>query len=127
MNKKLEELYLYKAHVDLMYYSYSITEKFPKKERFALYSDIKDILYKILENIIMAQKERNIKKRIDYQENIDVEIKVLLVMIRLAYRNKYINSNNYGAWSRKISNVNNLLYGWKKQCQKLLEENMTNI
>lgn len=121
MNKDLENLYIYKAQIDLMYYSFQIMEKFPKKERFALCSDIKRTLYKLLENIILAQREKAIKQRIDYLLKIDVYIKTLLVMIRIAFKSKYINNNNYAAWTRKITNINNLLYGWLKSCQKQLK------
>ncbi len=66
MNKDLENLYIYKAQIDLMYYSFQIMEKFPKKEKFSLCNDVKTTLYKMLENIILAQREKAIKQRIDY-------------------------------------------------------------
>lgn len=121
MNKDLENLYIYKAQIDLMYYSFQIMEKFPKKEKFSLCNDVKTTLYKMLENIILAQREKAIKQRIDYLLKIDVYIKILLVMIRLAFKSKYINNNNYAAWTRKITNTNNLLHGWLKSCQKQLK------
>lgn len=121
MNKDLENLYIYKAQINLMYYSFQIMEKFPKKEKFSLCNDVKTTLYKMLENIILAQREKAIKQRIDYLLKIDVYIKILLVMIRIAFKSKYINNNNYAAWTRKITNTNNLLYGWLKSCQKQLK------
>ena len=36
----------------------------------------------------------------------------------LGYKFKYITGHNYGAWSRKITNVSLMLGGWIKSCQK---------
>ena len=68
---------------------------------------------------ILANKEFNKIKRIIILNEIDVELKMLKVMIRVSYRKKYINSKNYSAWSKKIYNIGNLLGGWIKSCLKV--------
>ena len=118
MNNSLEELKIYQRCVDLMYYMYNITNKFPKHERLALTNDIKNHTTIILENIILAQREYDKRKRLEYLNKSDLHLKVIKVLVRISYKFKYISSKNYGAWSRKITDVSNLLYGWIKKCQK---------
>ena len=36
---------------------------------------------------------------------------MLLVLIRISYKMKYITNKNYMAFSRKINNISNLCYG----------------
>ena len=72
-----------------------------------------------MRKIILANKEFNKIKRIIILNEIDVELKMLKVMIRVSYRKKYINSKNYSAWSKKIYNIGNLLGGWIKSCLKV--------
>ena len=81
--------------------------------------EIKRITYNGMRKIILANKEFNKNKRIIILNEIDVELKMLKVMIRVSYRKKYINSKNYSAWSKKIYNIGNLLGGWIKSCLKV--------
>lgn len=81
--------------------------------------EIKRITYNGMRKIILANKEFNKNKRIIILNEIDVELKMLKVMIRVSYKKKYINSKNYSAWSKKIYNIGNLLGGWIKSCLKV--------
>lgn len=114
----LESLNIYKKYVDLLYYSYLILEKFPKCEKQALVTDIKNILFRGLANIIDAHKEFNKTKRLVHLNKLDSSMKVLKILVRISYKRKYINPKNYGAWSKKISDVTNLMGGWIKSCLK---------
>ncbi len=119
MNDKLEELKLYQFYVDLLFYIYQITEKYPKHEKLGLVSDIKNISFSGLECLIDAQKDFNPKNRLIYLNKLDSKLKSLKVLVRISYKFKYINGKNYAAWSRKITNVSNLMNGWIKKCLKL--------
>ena len=103
----LEDLLLYKIYVDLMYYSYNLVIKYPKSEKLGIVSDIKNNLYLGLNNIIYYQKS-NKKIYLDYLDN---NLKVLLVLIRISYKMKYISNKNYLAFSKKINNINKLIKG----------------
>ena len=62
-----------------------------------------------------------IKKYLDliyYTNNLDVELNLQKVFIRLAYKYKYISLKNYETWSNLITEICNMLGGWIKQCQK---------
>ena len=110
--ENIEKLLIYKSCLNLIYYSDMILKKFPKAERNLLLKDIRTTNNKIIELIIKTYKEINKSKKYYYLNEIDVNLKLLKVFVRLSYKNKYISSNNYSAWSRKITNVSNLTFKW---------------
>ena len=114
----LESLMIYKQYIELIYYTENITVKYPKCEKLSLVSNIKNNTYEGMKKIILAQKEYNKSKRIIILNELDTDLKMLKVLIRISYKNKYINSKNYAAWSKKIFNISNLLGGWIKSCLK---------
>ncbi len=115
----LEGLMIYKQYIELIDYTLMILKKYPKSERFSIVNDIKDSTYNGIKNIIIANKEYNKSKRIIILNNIDNNLKFLKVLIRISYKQRYISSKNYSSWSKKITNINNLLYGWIKACLKV--------
>lgn len=115
---ELEEMKIYQNQTDLMYYTYMITQKYPKTAKAELVNTLMEHNTKALEYIILAQKEFNPTKKLSYLNNADTELKVVKVLVRISYRYKYITKRNYGSWSRKIANVTNLLIGWMKICLK---------
>lgn len=114
----IEGLMIYKQYLEMIYYTENITLKYPKSEKGAMVDEIKRITYNGMRMIILANKEFNKNRRIVILNEIDVELKMLKVMIRVSYKKKYINSKNYSAWSKKIYNIGNLLGGWIKSCLK---------
>ena len=112
----LEGWVIYKQYVELIYYTLSILLKYPKSERFSLAQDIKNATYDGLKDIIYAQKEFDKKKRLSYLNELDANLKIVKVLIRVSHKKKYINSKNYTAWSKKITNISNLNGGWIRSC-----------
>ena len=110
---ELEGLMIYKQYLEMIYYTENITLKYPKSEKGAMVDEIKKNTYNGMRKIILANKEFNKNKRIIILNEIDVELKMLKVMIRVSYRKKY------SAWSKKIYNIGNLLGGWIKSCLKV--------
>lgn len=113
---ELESLMIYKQYVELMYYTHDILLKFPKCERFALAADIKNTTSSGLKKIIGAHKEYNKAQKLAFLNALDVDLKVLKVFIRISHKRKYITSKNYMAWSKKITNISNLMGGWIRSC-----------
>ena len=110
---------IYKQYVELMYYTNMVLKKFPKSERFSLTKDIKDRTNDGLELILYTYKSFDRPQKLKYLNQLDVKLKFLKVLIRISYRNKYINKKNYDAWSRKITNITNLMGGWIRHCRKV--------
>lgn len=94
---------IYKQYLGMIYYTENITLKYPKSEKGAMVDEIKKIAYNGMRKIILTNKEfnNNKNKRIIILNEIDVELKMLKVMIRVSYRKKYINSKNYSLGVRR--------------------------
>lgn len=118
MKNNLEDLIIYKQYIELLYYTNMITNKYPKSEKLSLVANIKNYTYNGMMKIILAQKEYNKSKRIIILNELDSDLKMIKVLMRVSYKSKYINSKNYAAWSRKIFNISNLLGGWINSCLK---------
>ena len=115
----IDGLMIYKQYIELIDYTLMILKKYPKIERYSLVNDIKNSTYDGIKSIIVANKEYNKSKRIIVLNDMDNHLKFLKVLIRVSYKQRYINNKNYSAWSKKITNISNLLYGWIKSCLKV--------
>lgn len=118
MEEPEKNLLIYKKYADLYFYAYNLLEKYPKKERFALSTDIKNSLNITLKYILYAQKVFDKKEKINYLNLIDVELMYQRFMIRVSYNKRYISQNNYQVWSYKVAEIGKMLGGWIKSCQK---------
>lgn len=110
----LNDLVLYKRYVDLMYYVYNLSVKYPKSEKTGIVSDIKYNLSLGINNIIYFHKSNKIL----YLDYLDNNLKVLLVLIRISYKMKYISNKNYLAFSKKITIIDNLRRGLYEKYKK---------
>lgn len=115
---EIEELMIYKQYVELVFYTNMVLKKYPKSERYSLVTDIKNKTNEGLEDILYCYKAFDRVNKLKYLNELDVKLKFIKVMIRVSYKNKYINVKNYDAWSRKIMNISNLMGGWMKSCRK---------
>lgn len=116
--KNVEDLLIYKQYMELIYYTEFILSKFPKSERYSLTTDIKNTTYDGMRDLLFAFKEYQKENKYSYLNQLDTNLKMIKVLVRVSYKQKYINSKNYTAWSKKIANIENLLGGWMKSCQK---------
>lgn len=114
----LEGLMIYKQYIELIYYTENITIKYPKNEKSSLVAMIKNTTYSGIKKIIQAQKEYNHTRRVVILNELDTDLKMLKVLLRVSYKSRYISSKNYSAWSKKIFNISNLLGAWIKSCLK---------
>ena len=70
---------IYKQYIQLIYYTENITIKYPKNEKLALVTTIKNNTYAGMKKIILAQKEYNHSKRLTILNELDVDLKMLKV------------------------------------------------
>lgn len=110
MKNDVSELIIYKQYLELIYYTEMICEKYPKREKLAIVSTIKNTTYDGMKEIISAYKFY------DKDNKLDINLKMLKVLIRVSYKRKYITLKNYEAWSKKLHNIGSLLGGWINSC-----------
>jgi hypothetical protein len=116
--KKNGTLIIYPKYMDLVYYSNDLVRKFPRCEQFALVKEIKSTLYSGLRCIIYAIKLYNKQDKLRYLRELDIQLNLLKVHIRISYKYKYITMNNYQTWSNQLTDISNLLGGWINSCLK---------
>ena len=65
---------------------YPILQNFPKSEKFCLCQEIKQAAYRIIKNAMIF----NGSKKINYLQEVDGDLKLLLVLFGIAREQKYI-------------------------------------
>lgn len=116
MNTKENPLIMYQKYLELIYYTNDIIRKYPKSEKFVLAQETKQALYSGLRCILFAQKEFSKVNKLKHLNDLDVHLNLQKIHIRIAYKYKYINIDNYSTWSTKITDICNMLGGWIKTC-----------
>ena len=80
--------------------------------------ELKQSLYTGLRNLIYAQKEFSKKEKLKYLNELDINMVLLKLHVRMSYKFKYISMQNYNAWSTKITDICNMLGAWIMSCLK---------
>lgn len=106
-----EDLKILQKIFDMMEYAYGALAQFPKSEKFALCTDIKHSMDKLLERCIEAQKKYYKKTTL---QDMDVEIAKLRAYIRLSHQLGFLPPKKYEVWSEKLVEIGKMLGGWIK-------------
>lgn len=112
------KLLIYQKYVDLIDYGYNLLIKYPKIEKYALVSQMRNSMYQALKYILYANKIANKYNRLDILNKLDAEIAIQSYFVRFSYKNKYISHNNYYEWSKRLDEIGKILGGWIKSCLK---------
>lgn len=116
MHESRETLVIYQRYLDLIYYTNNLCIKYPKSEKLALASETKQAMYLGLRHLMYAFREFNKKNKLEHLNDLDVELNLQKVFVRLAYKYQYISKQNYETWCTKITDICNMLGGWIKSC-----------
>ena len=118
MESNKSNLVIYQKYMELIEYTNNILRKYPKSETFALVKECKSTLYAGLRLLIYAIKAYQKHDKLKYLNELDTNLHILKVHIRLSYKYKDISMQNYQTWSSLITNICNMLGGWINSCQK---------
>lgn len=116
--KNVEDLVIYQKYMDLIYYMEMLIEKYPKVARSSIGASIRVSTYDGMKCILYAYKMYDKKDKLNYLNKLDVNLKMIKVLIRVSYNKKYIKLKNYEAWSRKLNKIGVCLGGWINTCVK---------
>lgn len=118
MEKNKGNLAIYQKYMELIEYTNNIVRKYPKSETFALVKEIKSTLYSGLRLLMYAIKVFNKQEKLRYLNEIDINLTLLKVHIRLSYKYKFITLKNYQSWCILLTDICNMLGAWILSCQK---------
>lgn len=96
---------------DMIVYGNICLKEFPRHERYALASEIRTCMYRIL-GICIDANHRHYKKTA--LTELDIEVDKLRSYIRLSARPdlKYLSVEKYGRWAAKVDEIGRMLGGW---------------
>ena len=122
MEKNKNNLVIYQKYMELIEYTNNILRKYVLRymfsKTFALVKECKSTLYTGLRLLIYAIKAFHKQDKLKYLNELDTNLHIMKVHIRLSYKYKYISMQNYQTWSNLITNICNMLGGWINSCQK---------
>lgn len=87
---------------------FPIVDKFPRSEKFALCTQIKNSVYTITRYIIQAQKSRN---KLQHLFAVDVELDMLRWLIRHSHKRRYLSTKKYEYASKLLTEIGKILGG----------------
>lgn len=106
----LSDLKLYKETYNFLLYIYPEIKKFPKSDRYVLGEDIKKTTLSLLSNIIFFSKQK-----INTLKEIDNDLELLKIYVRLSFDLKIISFTKYEVISKKLNDLGKLVGGLLKQ------------
>lgn len=80
MTQRKSDLYVMTKTKDLAKYILTVTEKSPKKFRFTLVVRIQNYILDTIENIYLANTEKNIDIRYQYQQKAKIFCQCLIIL-----------------------------------------------
>lgn len=106
------DLVIYKKSEQLLYRLYPILENYPKSEKFALCTQIKECIYNLLKCISMGNSVKS--KRLTYLQEADGHLQILKVLIRLSRHKRYVSIGFYEEIDLQLTEINKMLSGYIK-------------
>lgn len=95
---------------------YSHTKTFPKKDRFTLGQKCENMTLTVLEAMFTANSKRD-QEKLPYLHAIDVKLKIIQTVIRLAHDVKALDDKKYRTLSISLEELGKMLGGWIKSLQ----------
>lgn len=94
-------------------YTYAIIERFPKvdKMRVGLSNDIKELVNKCMHQVLAISSYNPFNNREEMLRELSVDLKMVNVLIRVAYKQRLITAKNLETWTGKVSSVDNIAIG----------------
>lgn len=116
MNKN-EELIIIPKYEKYMQYMIEVIIKMPRTEKFNIGNEFKQIMYKMLENILYINKIET-SKRLYYLNLMDAELNIQRQMIRIMAKNRWIDEKKFAVSMEMLYEIGKILGGLIKTYAK---------
>ena len=110
----MEKPQIHQKVYDFMCWFFPIVDNFPKFEKFALCTRIKNTILDIEREILRANKSRN---KLPHLDEIDLMLEELRLLIRFSHERKYLSDKKYSNSAKKVDEIGRMLGGWIKSCK----------
>lgn len=112
------DLEIIKKYQDLIIYVYNLLKKYPSIEQFNLVNDTKSTLLSGLKSLVYVKNTYGKTDKLKHLMDAHAKLSILMILVRIAIKSKYITKQNYTAWSYKIAEINDMLQKWIRSCQR---------
>ena len=93
-----------------MQYMIELLNKLPRVEKFNIGNEYKKIMYEMQTNIYYLQKV-GIKNWLPYLNRIDCELNIQRSLLRIMYKNRYIDCNKFNVSINYLAEIGKILGG----------------
>lgn len=107
----MEGFILWQKMEDFVEYLFPIVDRYPKHEKFALSSQIKNTCYGILHQIIRTNKSR---QKLPGLYEIDTQLEFLRWLLRHSHRRKYLSPRSYETAGKMVAEIGRIVGGLLK-------------
>ena len=112
-----QELIIIPKYEKYMEYMIQVIMRMPRTEKFNIGNEFKCLMYKMLENILYINK-LEMSKRLYYLNLIDAELNTQRIMIRIMYKNRWIDEKKYKVSMEMLYEIGKILGGLIKAYAK---------
>lgn len=92
--EKRKELVLIPKTENYIKYMLNIIFKLPRTEKFSIGNEYKEIMYRMLEDILMLGKVE-IEEKMKYINYIDAKLNMQRIFLRIMYENRWIDQKKF--------------------------------
>ena len=116
--QKKSDLVVFTKVKDLAKYIITVTERSPKKFRFTLVVRLQNYILDAIEDIYLANSQKDLQKRLVYQEKAKTQLSMLDYFAGIAYEQDCILLNQYEQISKQIAESLMYLSKWMASTKK---------
>ena len=95
---------------------YPVLKKYPRSEMYSLTSRTKEAFYEAIKHLAVGSSVPS-RRFVEYQ-NADSHLKILKLLIRVAYKNQYISKPLYQATDLDLTEIEKMTNTMIKNCRK---------
>lgn len=110
MERKNNELIIIPKIEKYIEYMLTILIKLPRTEKFSIGTEIKNSMYEILKNILLASKIDK-RKRLEIYNIVDSHVYYQRICIRIMYNNRWIDMKKYKYSNALLDEIGRMLGG----------------
>jgi len=108
----MESMVLHQKLSDFADWMFPVVDRFPKREKFALCTQIKNSTFAAIRLSIQVQKSAREKLR--YLHDLDVELQMLRFLLRHAHQAQYLDARRLELAMRKLVEIGKIVGGLMK-------------